>query len=204
MQLTLVIEGSKGSDMVQKIIRWMRVMPLAEIMQQPEIQALYLPLYDGISRRSKSSADRSTHDQGVIFFDLAPTGLEGYNKFIPYYLHPESLYTVSVSTSTFRTKVSVGSNPWASKPLKHNLATICERYGGGGHAKVGAISFEIGELEKARNSGGRDRGGAENVKRRPPVVTACCSLGVAHDKTLRTPRQRLPAAAMRIPFRGIR
>jgi hypothetical protein len=86
----------------------------------------------------------------VIFFDLAGTGLEGYNKFIPYYLHPESLYTVSVSTSTFRTKVSVGSNPWAHKPLKHNLASICERYGGGGHAKVGAISFGTGDLEGAR------------------------------------------------------
>ena len=57
---------------------------------------------------------------------------------------------MSVSTSTFRTKVSVGSNPWATKPLKHNLASICERYGGGGHAKVGAISFGIGELERAR------------------------------------------------------
>jgi c-di-AMP phosphodiesterase-like protein len=76
--------------------------------------------------------------------------LEGYNKFIPYNLHPQSLYTVSVSASTFRTKVSVGSNPWAGAPLKHNLATICERYGGGGHAKVGAISFGTDELERAR------------------------------------------------------
>jgi len=76
--------------------------------------------------------------------------LEGYNKFIPYYLFPESIYTVSVSTSSFRTKVSVGSNPWAREELKHNLATICERYGGGGHPRVGAISFEIGAVEKAR------------------------------------------------------
>ena len=150
MQLTLVIEGSKGSDMVQRIIRWMRTMPLAEIMQQPEIQALYAPLYERHLRSIDIIRDTSTHDQGVIFFDLASTGLEGYNKFIPYYLHPESLYTVSVSTSTFRTKVSVGSNPWADAPLKHNLASICERYGGGGHAKVGAISFGIGELERAR------------------------------------------------------
>ena len=150
MQLTLVIEGSKGSDMVQRIIRWMRTMPLAEIMRQPEIQAQYTPLYERHLRSIGIIADKSTHDSGVIFFDLAGTGLEGYNKFIPYYLHPESLYTVSVSTSTFRTKVSVGSNPWAHKPLKHNLASICERYGGGGHAKVGAISFGIGEFERAR------------------------------------------------------
>ena len=55
---------------------------------------------------------------GVIYFDLAPTGLEGYNKFIPYYLHPESLYTVSVSTSTFRTKVPVGQTRGHRKAFK--------------------------------------------------------------------------------------
>jgi hypothetical protein len=150
MQLTLVIEGSKGSDLVQKIIRWMREMPLAEIMKQTEIQALYVPLYERHLRSIDVIREASTQDRGVIYFDLEPTGLESYNKFIPYQLHPESLYTVSVSKSPFRTKISVGSNPWAPAPLKHNLATICERYGGGGHAKVGAISFETGELDRAR------------------------------------------------------
>ncbi len=152
MQLTLVIEGSKGSETVQRVIRAMQTMSLAEIMQLPEIQELYQPLY----RRHIDSIDvirsTSTNSGGVIFFDLVPTGLESYNKFIPYFLHPNSLYTVSVSTSTFRTKVSVGSNPWASAPLKHNLASICERYGGGGHAKVGAISFKIGAIEEARKA----------------------------------------------------
>ena len=152
MQLTLVIEGSKGSQVVQKIIRWMQSMPLAEIMQQPEIQTLYAPLYERHLRSIDIIRETSSHDRGVVYFDLAETGLESYNKFIPYYLHPSSLYTVSVSASTFRTKVSVGSNPWAGAPLNHNLASICERYGGGGHAKVGAISFEPGELERARRA----------------------------------------------------
>ncbi len=49
-----------------------------------------------------------------------------------------------------RTKISVGSNPWAPRPRRHNIATICERYGGGGHAVVGAISFAPDEIEKAR------------------------------------------------------
>jgi nanoRNase/pAp phosphatase (c-di-AMP/oligoRNAs hydrolase) len=44
----------------------------------------------------------------------------------------------------------VGSNPWAAEVPRHNLATICERYGGGGHARVGAISLAPGELDKAR------------------------------------------------------
>ena len=86
----------------------------------------------------------------MVFFDLAGYDVEGYNKFIPYYLFPNSTYTVSVSPSSFRTKISVGSNPWAAEEPKHNLATICERYGGGGHARVGAISLPPGEMEKAR------------------------------------------------------
>jgi hypothetical protein len=150
MQLTLVIEGSKGSETVQQIIRWMRRKPLAEIIAEPSIQDLYRPMYERHLKSIDIIREESNHDRGVVFFDLIASGLEGYNKFIPYYLHPESLYTVSVSTSTFRTKVSVGSNPWAKKPLVHNLATICERYGGGGHAKVGAISFEVGEIDRAR------------------------------------------------------
>jgi hypothetical protein len=152
MQLTLVIEGSKGSGLVQKIIGWMQHMPLDQIMRQDEIQALYRPLYQKHIESIDVIRRVSCHDNGVVFFDLISAGLESYNKFIPYYLHPESLYTVSVSNAPFRTKVSVGSNPWAQRPLKHNLATICERYGGGGHAKVGAISFPAGDIESARKA----------------------------------------------------
>ncbi len=31
-----------------------------------------------------------------------------------------------------------------------NLAQVCERYGGGGHARVGAISFSPDKEEQAR------------------------------------------------------
>jgi hypothetical protein len=150
MKLTLVIEGVSGSEMVHRIIHWMRRRKLEEIIAEPDVQREYQPLYerhlmaiDVIGRLAKCG-------DGVVFFDLIGQDLEGYNKFIPYYLFPDSTYTVSVSTSSFRTKVSVGSNPWAPVPLRHNLASICERYGGGGHPRVGAISFPRGDVESAR------------------------------------------------------
>jgi hypothetical protein len=151
-QLTLVIEGTNGSDTVQKIIRKMRHCTLEQIAADEEIQAIYQPLYQRHLRSMQLIREKSTCEGGVVFFDLVGDGIEGYNKFIPYYLFPESIYTVSVSTSSFRTKVSVGSNPWVNEPLQHNLASICERYGGGGHPKVGAISFEIGAVEQARKA----------------------------------------------------
>ena len=150
MQLTLVIEAAKGSDVVQRVIGWMQHRPLTEIMAEPEIQTLYKPLYQRHLESIDIIKDRASQSDGVVYFDLAGHDMEGYNKLIPYYLFPSSTYTVSVSPSSFRTKVSVGSNPWVPNELKHNLASICERYGGGGHARVGAISFEPGELEKAR------------------------------------------------------
>jgi hypothetical protein len=150
MKLTLVIEAAKGSGIVQKIIGWMQHRKLADIVAEPEIQALYEPLYRRHLENKEIIRRRAREDNGVVFFDLADYDVEGYNKFIPYYLFPAATYTVSVSPSSFRTKISVGSNPWASREPTHNLATICERYGGGGHARVGAISLPPGELGRAR------------------------------------------------------
>lgn len=150
MKLTLVIESAKGSDLVQRVIRWMTRRTLEEIIQEPEIAVLYEKLYQRHLKSIDVIRSRAVEQDRVVFFDLAGCELEGYNKFIPYYLFPNSIYTVSVSPSSFRTKISVGSNPWAPETPRHNLASICERYGGGGHPRVGAISFEPGALEKAR------------------------------------------------------
>ncbi|MGA2183477.1 MAG: phosphoesterase [Bryobacteraceae bacterium] len=151
-KLTLAIEGSKGSDFVQRVIRLMRERKLEQIAGDPDIQKVYAPLYERHLRSIDIIRARAQYGHKVVSFDLIDQGIEGYNKFIPYYLYPDSIYTVSVSTSSFRTKVSVGSNPWAREEPIHNLASICERYGGGGHPRVGAISFPIGAVEDARRA----------------------------------------------------
>ena len=114
---------------------------MADILEVPFIAPLLPPLL----QRHEISIDilkqRTECTDGTIFFDITDQELEGYNKFVPYYLHPESIYSVGLSKSSFRVKVSVGSNPWAPEEPVVNLAKICERYGGGGHARVGAISF---------------------------------------------------------------
>ena len=107
MKLTLVIEAAKGSGVVQKIIGWMQRRTLEEIMAEPEIRELYNPLYQRHLETKKIIQGCAQEDRGVIFFDLAGYDVEGYNKFIPYYLFPDATYTVSVSPSSFRTKISV-------------------------------------------------------------------------------------------------
>ena len=151
MQLTLVFEASE-ENLTAKVIPMMLDMPLARIMREPEIEGTFERLFRKHQASIELIRERATCRDGVVFFDLGDTELAGYNKFIPYFLHPESVYTVAVVDAGFRTKISVGSNPWADTEPEHNLATLCESYGGGGHPRVGAISYGPDELERARTS----------------------------------------------------
>ena len=93
---------------------------------------------------------RAEAADGVIFFDVSDLDLEGYNKFIPYLLHPECVYSVSVSASAVRAKVSLGTNPWNQATADKNLASLAEKFGGGGHPRVSAISFDPSDIPRAR------------------------------------------------------
>ena len=151
MKLTLVFEASE-ENMTGRVIPLMLDHSLAEIIAMPEVAGVFEKLYKRHMDSIEVIRKRARYADNVIFFDLGDTDLSGYNKFIPYHLYPESVYTVSVLDAGFRTKISVGSNPWTPTEPEHNLATLCESYGGGGHPRVGAISYGPGELERARNS----------------------------------------------------
>jgi hypothetical protein len=151
MKLTMVIESS-GQGFVPRVIPLLTEMSLQEVLDQPFIQAELGPLMERHIAGIELLRERITLERGVVTFDITDRLTEGYSKFIPYYLHPAATYTVGLSRSSFRTKISVGTNPWTKVPVEElvNLAAICERYGGGGHARVGAISFASDKVEEAR------------------------------------------------------
>jgi hypothetical protein len=152
MKLTLIIEAAQDPELIPRLIPLLTEMPLAEVLSQPFVATLLPPLLERHKLALELIRERSEERDGTIFFDISDQPLEGFNKFIPYYLHPMATYSIGLSKSSFRTKVSVGSNPWTkADPAKMvNLAAVCERYGGGGHARVGAISFPPDQADQAR------------------------------------------------------
>jgi hypothetical protein len=152
MKLTMVIESTQDPAFVPRLIPLLTEMPLAEVLAAPFVADLLPPLLERHKQALELIRSRSEERDGTIFFDITDHPTEGFNKFIPYYLHPQATYSIGLSKSSFRTKVAVGSNPWTkADPAKMvNLAQICERYGGGGHARVGAISFPPDQEDKAR------------------------------------------------------
>ena len=152
MKLTMVIESAQDYGFIPRLIPLLVTWPLAEILEEPFVAPLLPPLLERHQRSIAVLKERIESKDQTLFFDITDHDLEGYNKFVPYYLHPESIYSVGLSKSSFRVKVSVGSNPWAPAEPTVNLAKVCERYGGGGHARVGAISFGVTEEEAARKA----------------------------------------------------
>jgi len=150
LQLMQVIESVPDEAFIEQIIRDLTQKSLLEVATSDDVTAKFQPILQ-LHRETLAAIKRKAiYENGVVQFDLVPEGYEGFNKFIPYYLFPEATYTVALTRGPKRTKISVGSNPWAPRPRRHNIATICERFGGGGHAVVGAISFAPDEVEKGR------------------------------------------------------
>ncbi|MEJ2007108.1 MAG: phosphoesterase [Acidobacteriota bacterium] len=147
-QITLVIEGASSNGFVAELIPELLSKPLSEIAALPRIRQAFERLYDQHLKTIDIIQDRAQLRSGVVFLDLSDQKFEGFNKFIPYYLFPESVYNVALSRSAERIKIAVGSNPWNPTPKNANLASICERFGGGGHAKVAAISLPPNDLDR--------------------------------------------------------
>ena len=151
MQLALVIEAAPEPNLVPQIIPELAEIPLSEMIELPIVKKHLGPLLERHRRSIDVLRDRADSRAGVVYFDVSDLDLEGYNKFIPYYLFPDALYTVGVSASASRSKVSVGTNPWKEISADVNLASLAEKYGGGGHARVSAISLGPGDIVRARN-----------------------------------------------------
>ena len=152
LQLMQVIENVPDEDFIENVIRALTERTLEEVAAGPEVRRRFEPINEQHWRTIELIRRKASYARGVISFDLVEEGLKGFNKFIPYYVRPETTYSVAVTREPTRAKISVGSNPFSPRPRRHNIATICERYGGGGHAVVGAVSFAPEQVEEARRA----------------------------------------------------
>jgi hypothetical protein len=152
LQLMQVIESDPDDEFIEQIIRELVKRPLDDVALSDDVQRRFRPILALHRETLEIIRRKATYANNVVQFDLVDEGIEGFNKFIPYYLYPQTTYSVALTRGTHRTKISVGSNPWSPHPRTHNIASICERYGGGGHAVVGAVSFAPDEVERGRTA----------------------------------------------------
>lgn len=145
LQLMMVLEGLRDPSLEAEIIHKMQQISVSDIVRLESVAAEFSQLWAQHTSTLNQIKARAVLEKSIVSFDLSDLNLSGYNKFIPYYLFPDAIYTVGVTQDARRIKISVGSNPWRKEERRHNIARLCERYGGGGHAAVGAVSVARGE-----------------------------------------------------------
>jgi hypothetical protein len=150
MQLASVIEHHADGPFLNTFVPKLLDRSVSDLAKSPEIQRLWAPL--GAAREAFTKrVERAAEVRGrVIFVDLTDAPLDVAAKFVTYSLHPECVYSVTLSRNKQHYKLSVGYNPWSGVPRTHDIASICRRYDGGGHPAVGACSFPLSQHDKAR------------------------------------------------------
>ena len=151
LRLMTWIENNEHPEMTHRFIRALGTNSLATIAEEPWVKQPLIPLLEKHEKDIELLRKRAVCDKHIVSYDLLEDGIGAHNKFISYFLFPEAHYTVGLTSNQERIKISVGSNPWLRQPRKHNIAAICERYGGGGHPVVGAVSLPCHEVDQARS-----------------------------------------------------
>jgi len=152
LQLMALLESGLPESLLAELIETIGAKTLHDAHSLAPVQRRLAPLLERHHQTIEVMRERVRLGRGVAFTDLGDTDLYAFNKFIPYYLHPETRYAVTVTASPTRAKVSVGSNPFDRPDPLVNLAELCGPYGGGGHAVVAAVSLPPDELDTARRA----------------------------------------------------
>jgi len=152
LQLAAVIEHHGDGKFLNKVAPRLLEQSLADVAQSEDIQARWAPIRasrDAFVRRVEEKAQVSGR---VVLVDLTDAPLDVAAKFVTYARYPDCTYSVMLSRNKQHFKLSVGYNPWSGAPRLHDISTICKRYGGGGHPAVGACSFPLSALERAKEA----------------------------------------------------
>jgi hypothetical protein len=150
LRLMTVVEHLGDDAFLARMVPRLLSEPLADIARSAEVASAYEPLGRAHESFIKLVEQRAHPVGAVVLVDLTDQLIEVAGKFVTYALYPQSAYSVLLSRSKSKCKISIGYNPWSPVPRTHNIAAICERYGGGGHPVVGAISLPAEKAEEAR------------------------------------------------------
>lgn len=132
------------------LIRALGRMPLAQIADDSRIASFtkrMAPLIDRSLLFYRRHLSRP-HAQ-IGFIDL--TGLTTVElRYGAYFIHPSLMYMVAIKNRPGKMgfHISVGVNPWKRARLSFHIGKLMSRFGGGGHARVGAC--EVSGYERAK------------------------------------------------------
>ena len=145
-----VVEHNGNDAFFENMVGKLLELPVQEVAELPEITQAYA----AIEREQQDFLEhvmQCTEDRGaVVITDITDREHNTFAKFASYLLYPQSTYSVLLGRIPGALKISLGFNPWGPKARRHDLGSICRRFGGGGHLEVGGVAFPPDDIHNAK------------------------------------------------------
>lgn len=151
MRLAAYIQGESHPAKIEQFIEDLLRLPLPALAGADYLQPILQARLDQQQDNLHEVANTAKVQGPTVIYDLMSRPPRVINHFIPYVLHPEISYALGAYVHSDQTlRITVGYNPWhPGEARKHDLATLCESFGGGGHPYVAGCSFAPHETQAA-------------------------------------------------------
>ena len=137
LQINVSLAGDNAKKWAVRLVSLLRTWTLEEVAGLPEVQARVAKIMqlDHLGRGRFAHSYRV--EDGIVVFDVDARGVK-LNRYLPYHFCPGALYSAGIERRKDGAKITTMRNPWREFPSVF-LGKLCERFGGGGHRRVGAI-----------------------------------------------------------------
>ena len=115
---------------------------LAEVANLPEVSSRFQEIREQMRRGLEIFASAARLDAGeIVVFDLRASPDSIVSRYAPFYFFPNARYSIGATRDEQGARITAMRNPWrafSSVPI----GALFQRYGGGGHERVGAVILE--------------------------------------------------------------
>lgn len=151
MKLATYIQSESNPDRIEQFIEDLLRVPLDTLANADYLQPLLRERQEQHQDNLQKIQHVGTLRDDVLVYDLLGEPPRILNHFIPYHLEPSIRYALGAYLHEDQSlRITVGFNPWHEGERTHDLASLCEPFGGGGHPYVAGCSFEPSEHKAAR------------------------------------------------------
>ena len=141
MRLVSTVTHFGDDDFYRQAVSILQAEGLHGLADQKWVQAKFMKLAPAIEALNKRIKKHGALVGRVAMIHLLDGPSHVISKFRQYYEFPSAVYSVLLLRTHEMIRISVGYNPWCGQPCDVNIGNICQSYGGGGHAFVGAIGL---------------------------------------------------------------
>lgn len=136
-----------GKIYSETLVKALRYETLEQVSQLPEVRMRFEQSRAMIEAGMDRFAKGSKVEDGIVVFDVDSSGVI-VNRYAPYFFFPDARYSAGIVRSARGATITAMRNPWREFPSVF-LGRIFEKFGGGGHQRVGALLLTGDRVKEA-------------------------------------------------------